>query len=204
MIKRKRLAYDLVKELIELPLRSVILFGSTATGKNTTRSDIDILICFDTEKEIMQTHVDMVNAAVARLEKREKVKIQAVFANRTYDGFDEHFLKSLMSDGIVLYGKDKEMSFQGKKLKPCILISYDLKNISQKEKNRFNKELAGFSNRKEVNGRVYKSARPGLMHDLHAIRLGRGALLIPAARQAAFIALFKKYSIEYTRIDVWQ
>jgi len=101
-----------LKELVdylklEYMPEKVILFGSYGTDKHGYNSDIDLLIVKETEKRF----VDRVVELVRLIRKRFGAKYPVEPLIYTPDEFkrakdiNSSFIKNILSNGIVLYGK---------------------------------------------------------------------------------------------------
>ncbi|MBI2576876.1 hypothetical protein HYV84_06675 [Candidatus Woesearchaeota archaeon] len=77
-------------------------------------------------------------------------------------------------------------------MKDCILLTYSLAKLSQKEKVRILRELLGYSNRKE---KVYH--HEGLIEAHHAEKIAQNVLLVPSLKAARFISFFGQNKVAY-------
>lgn len=183
-------------------IRSVILFGSVATGEYDEKSDVDLFI-------------DVPEDAAAKVERivRESEKRFYQIAERKWavmgvqlpircivGSLDSYVWKEVKSDiistGLSLYGK-----YRGVKegLDHCSLFSYDLSKISNKKKVSFIRSLFGYSQKR--GSREYRTE--GYLKDLGGSKLGRNALLIPVEKSRALQKFFSSYAITPEIREVW-
>lgn len=180
----------------------IFLFGSIAKGEADRRSDIDLLVVFDTDKNDITTKEEISNLALS-LEKKYDRNIQIIFTNKNFDGLDEYFIKEVIHEGILLYGVSPIVEVKGLELEPYTLMLYNLKKFTEKEKRKLKRLLYGHKTKKEVNGKMYRSEKRGLVEVLNGKHIGRGAIIIPKTKAHSLEKELEKVKIAYKRIDMW-
>lgn len=170
-------------------IKQIILFGSVSREDAGQKSDIDIFI--DIVKEDKGIEQDL------------KKQISAFFSSAKYQNYWKplgveqeirltvgvlsqwkDLQPSIIANGIVLYGKYKEIDVEGKHQ---TLFAWE--NIKPNAKRVLvNKQLFGHI----AKGRWYD----GLLQKYGGKRLGKGCILIPLEHSAVFHKLFKKNSIQ--------
>lgn len=98
---------DIAKKLADNSLYRVYLYGSYARGDYDEESDIDIMIIVDCEKEQIDNYRKRMchYASLMGLEFDKEVSILMRDKNTFYKNKDiSHFFKTIINEGIVLYG----------------------------------------------------------------------------------------------------
>jgi predicted nucleotidyltransferase len=177
------LKYEAFKELAEIKsLQAVILYGSFARGDVSPKSDIDLLLVFDTKEEARKQE-----ARVAEILTRARVKRIIV---PTCVGIEE-FRRSpdlafnVMRDGKVLYKRIGVEAWPPAKAlggKPMITYEFDLAGLSHQKKVKLNRALYGTQ--------VGKYSYKGLVEQRGGHKLGKGAVMVPADAEAEFDGIF--------------
>ena len=99
--------------------------------------------------------------------------------------------RSLISEGIVLYGSYKEIP---ENLKHYALIRFKpIKNVTQR--NRIIRKLIG---RKELN---YK--KKGLLEEVSGRMLSPTLIIIDFSKSSQIIKLFQKEKVDYQIFEIW-
>jgi len=184
------------KLLNNYQIKEIILFGSVARKEADKNSDIDLFININNEKEENKIK-KIINK---ELEKFYKSKFYEIWELKNIKNqfkikigiLDKWKLKrSIISDGIVLYGKYKSYP---KKIKPYLLFTIKpIKNITKR--NRIIRNLFG---RYEKD---YK--KQGLLSKLKGKKLTSNAVLIPLQHSNQIIKIFNKEKIDYQVFELW-
>ncbi len=201
----KDIVFDFIKRVSDIDLiRCIILFGSVARGEADRRSDVDLLVIFDTElpPESIKER-EKIGEIALDLEKKYDRSIQIVFTNKNFDGLDRRFVEETLREGIILYGRNPEISAEKLKLEPFTLIYFSLKRLSKSDKMRVRKALYGHRTLKKYKGKVYKSEVKGLVEEFGGMRTGIASVIIPARRTKEFLEVLKKFGVKYHTLDVW-
>lgn len=183
----------------------IFLFGSVAKGDADRRSDIDILIVLDTDKQDLdeiETKTRVSELALT-LEREFDRNIQVIFTNRRFEGLDAHFIEEVLKEGILLFAKYPSITFQGLELDHYILVTFTLDSLSVKDKMKVKRTLYGLKTTKKVKGTVYKYEDAGLVRNLDGLRIGAGAIAIPKKNEQTIDEALRKLSMSFRKIDLW-
>lgn len=95
----------LVKRLVEnLDVEKIVLFGSYVSGTPTKDSDLDLLIMLNTKKKGIARY-----AMVSELLEPRKIPMDIIVKTpaeiKKREGYFDPFLRSVMTEGKVLYEK---------------------------------------------------------------------------------------------------
>jgi predicted nucleotidyltransferase len=173
-------------------IKEIILFGSVARSEANDKSDIDLF--FNTK--------DKTNESILKkeLNKFQKSKIAETFfqkgiknqININVGGLDKWKLKrSVISDGILLYGKYKETP---EKLKGFTLFNIPpIKDIAKR--NKIMRRLCG---RKEQN---YDSK--GIVEKTKSKKISPNVFIISLEHAREIFDLLKKEKINYSSFELW-
>lgn len=199
------LVFEFAKEASKEGVAYIFLFGSVAKGDTDRRSDVDLLIVFDTyNKDFEDSEVrNVISGLALDLEKKYDKNIQVLFTNRNFVGLDEYFVKEIMSEGILLFARSPKLEIKGLELEPYTLILYNLKKFNEKEKMKLRRLLYGHTTRKEFKGRIYKSEKMGLVQKLDGKHIGAGAIVVPQKNIQSLEEKLEKFKIDYRRVDMW-
>lgn len=178
-------------------LNSAFLFGSAARGTATEESDIDLFFDIDlpaSAQKALRTKLGKLAAdfclSSAALEYKMKgiSNEVSITVGRLSEWVD--LSKSIASEGIIIYGK---YTAKPPKLKAYTVLSWE--NLG-KYKGAFLNILHGYKS----GGKRYE----GLLEKKGGTKLGRGVIMVPAESRDAFIQVFEKYGVNYSRHDVWE
>lgn len=200
---------SLVQAIKSLPtLEAVILFGSAATGEMHKKSDVDLLLLFNTDHNPeLGEEARYIHAHTGEIERTYKLEnpFSFVFVNRG-EHIDTDFLWEVARDGLMLYGRPETLL--GREtyltLTPVSIISYDLSGIPRKDRVFVERKLYGYHARPTYKEKEYAIEREGVVTQaLHGKRLGRGAIMIDAQSADRVLKLFNERGIVYTLIKAW-
>ena len=169
-------------------IRNIILFGSVARSEESPNSDIDIFIDVIEENKKIESDI---NKCIERFFESGKYKNywKLLDINNnislkigSLDNWkDLH--SSIASNGILLYGKFKYSTKEGKN--NSMLIWENIKPNSKRV--LFNKQIFGYNQNKKF----YR----GLLQKYNGERLGKGCIVIPSEHFNIFHSFFKKNKI---------
>jgi len=177
-------------------IKEIILFGSVARGEAEKNSDIDLFFNVENKENEEQ------NKKVIERELRKfyKSKIAEIWFLKGVKNplkvnigkLDEWKLKrSLISEGISLYGRYKEMP---KNLKGFVYFNISpIRKISKR-----NKVIRKLFGRKEKN---YSSI--GILNKINGKRLSPTSFIVPLESSNQIINLMKEEKIEYKFFEIW-
>lgn len=182
-----------MKEEIRI-INQIILFGSVAKGNATKESDIDIFINTGGQKIIeMKIKKILSNFYISReaaLFKTKGIENDISLKIGKIEGWKE-LHKSIMSTGIILWGKYKETKIPSD-TEHMILFYWD---TIDKNRGAFLNKLYGFT----VHGKKYR----GVLDSINGIKTGKSSILIPIEKREMIIELFQKYKVHAKQIEIF-
>lgn len=196
-----------VNELIEeikkisknyLEIETVILFGSVARDQAGKESDLDICIILKNEN----IKSDISNK-ILDFEKKYDKNINLVFTGPSFKNLDRQFIETLLSEGIIVYGKTPVVSIQQLELEPYEIIKFDLINLNHSEKMKIKRLLYGIKTKKKYKGKIYTSEQKGLVEELGGLRIGIASILIPEKMSWELENILRKNSVFLRKITIW-
>jgi predicted nucleotidyltransferase len=200
-------ALELAQSLKELStLEAVVLFGSAARAEMTKKSDIDLLLLFDTDHnpESGEEGKTIFKRAI-EIERKYKLEnpFSLVFLNIGED-VDAEFVWEVVRDGTVLYYRHPPEGILGKEgyLSPAVLISYTFEGVPQKDRVHVNRVLYGYRSKKVHNGKEYVSERKGII-PRYGRKLGRATFIVDARIGEEVQRLFDEKNVLYTATRIW-
>jgi predicted nucleotidyltransferase len=177
-------------------VNEIILFGSAARGESDKSSDIDLF--FNLEKN--QNEKEIKEIIDEELKKFYKSKIAEVWflkgiknqINVNVGWLDEWKLKrSLISDGICLYGKYKEIP---ENMKDFVLFNIEpIKNVAKR-----NKVI------REIFGRQEKGyLKKGILAEFGGKRVSSSSFIMPKEHANKIILFLKKEKVNCWFFELW-
>jgi len=171
-------------------VEAAIVYGSIARGDYGPRSDIDVLLIVDAPEtvETAQDHL-------ADLELNRAVQ-PIIRTREQLDSTDSGLTRNIFQEGMVLFTRIPlfipAAGILG--VHPWVLYSFELTDLPQKEKARFNRQL--YSSAK-------KKGSEGLLGDVGGKKLARGCVVVPASAKKSLDALFRRFRIQAQSLDIW-
>jgi len=200
--------YDFVSQILENEsllnnIKRIILFGSTARGDYTKKSDIDLFLDIkDLKKsrEIEEIIKKEINKFEIRAEKGWFLKgvslpIKVIVGDIGQAKWED-LKEEILSYGKIIYGKFEQLP---QKLEHKILISYDTKNLKQKEKVAFLRKLYGYTIKKDK--KIY--SQDGRINKIKGEKIGTGVIMINSEDFRGIKEILKDYKILYKLKDTW-
>ena len=136
----KRILKTITRELSGLKeVLAIILYGSYARGDYGAKSDVDLFIVVENSAD-----KEKIEDAIIQLENKISKSIQPTIRKRKeLNETDSGLLQNIFQEGKLLYLKEplEIVSALLLKQKPFVLFTFELKNLSQKEKAKFNRKL---------------------------------------------------------------
>jgi predicted nucleotidyltransferase len=198
-------AYDFVSQLMDKQelfkaIRRIVLFGSVVRGDYTEQSDVDLFIDVESAAPKMQL---LVNKELSKFEikckktwylRKISLPIKAMVGDLEGEEWKE-LRNEIASYGKLLYGRYEQAPSE---LKQKLLLSYDLKKISQKRKMSFLRKLYGYSLKKGK--RTYTSS--GILAPNSYERIAQGVITSPE-EWSKIKSLLKSHHVTYTIREEW-
>jgi len=183
---------ELIKRLAKIPsLSAIILFGSYARGEADRRSDIDLLLVFDTKEDIRRSRDELLDV----LKEYRELPLTLTKKSANDVAKDPKFFFNVFKEGYVLYKRpDAELipaAAAGEK--HAIIYSYDLSSMSHEQKLKFNASL--FT---RVKG---KYRYPGLLERISGEKLGYGTVVIPANAEREMDELLMTHNVKPRKLQ---
>lgn len=191
----KRILKKIAKELSKIEdVKAVVLYGSLARGEFTSRSDIDLLILIadiKSQKEVQDKVITLESEIGRNIQPtiRTIVELQKT---------DTGLLQNVFREGKILYLREPFdiPSNILLKQKPYLIYSFQISNLTQKDKARFNRKL--YEQTKK--GYKYK----GLLQKIGGQRLSSACIMIPYKQKETIEKFFKKYKVKFGQLKVWK
>ena len=188
------LAMNFASFLVDrVKIKSVILFGSVASGNFDKESDIDLFIETDKKNEkLVKTSLELYK----KTKEYEKFLLEGIKNEISVKvgSLDEwkQLKRSIISNGIVLYGR-----YLGKpeELKHQILFVLNVKGIDRAKKISIWRKIYGYT--QKIREKSYVS------NGLAEKKLGRGSFLASIENSQDIINFLKKNKARYSYFDVW-
>ncbi len=195
-------AYDFVSQIIENKkifdsVRSIILFGSVARGNFDKDSDVDIFIDIKNEKNIedlsmllkREQHKFEIRCEKTWFLRKIDLPIKVTMGDINSDRW-ENLKDEISAYGKFLYG---DLKISETKIRPYVLVSYRISELSQKNKMSFLREIYGYKNKK--NKKEY--VKEGLIKKINAKKLGVNVVMVQKEEISKIKSLLSKYKISY-------
>jgi len=178
---------ELVRRLARVrSLRAVVLFGSYARGEADRRSDIDLLLVFDSRADIERSREELLSVL------KEYRELSLTLTKRSAEDLarDPSFIFNVLKEGYVLYKRPDGQLLPAaiSREKQVVIYNYNLSGLRHKQKLMFNSAL--FTRTKG------KYRYLGLLERVRGRRLGYGAIMIPAGAEREADELFDTYKIK--------
>ncbi|MDI6738634.1 MAG: nucleotidyltransferase domain-containing protein [Nanoarchaeota archaeon] len=174
-------------------VKAILLYGSFARGDFTPRSDIDLFII--TSKDAR----DKIESRVITIENLVQRSIQpTIRTENQLKTTDSGLLQNIFREGKILFLREY-FEFPVPFLlgqKPFIIYKFDIANLRQKSKARFNRELYGYKDG--------KYAYEGLIHRANGNKLSAGCIIVPFSSKRMVEQFFRKKKVKTEGISVWK
>jgi predicted nucleotidyltransferase len=169
----------------------IILFGSVTRGKADEGSDIDLLVLFENEDKMRRNEWE-----VNRLIQSNLFTQSICACASTLERMNPVFIQSVLEDGLILYAQHPlVLRSRLANALACLIVTYSLENLPQKEKQKVNYELFG--------RRVAERRYLGLVEELGGRRLGRGCFLIPKENAEVVLNTLNAHDAKYESMEVY-
>ncbi len=176
----------------------IILFGSVARGDFDSESDIDIFI--DTEKaKETEASVKKIQKAFEISDVYEKWKLKGIknpISAKIGKLETWELYRSVISIGILLYGKFEEMP---KDAKCYSMLALDFSRMDRNEKIKVWRKLYGY---KQKIGKKFFVSK-GMLEELVGKKLERSIIAVPSENKERILDFIKENRIKYRIFEVW-
>lgn len=206
--KFRMLLIEFVSEAENIPhLVAAVLYGSVLKGEVHKKSDIDILLLFDTDHNPEVGEESRIAHQIASniLRKHEiEHSFSFVMVNINDLNVDIDFLRTVTKEGVIIWARP-EMKILEKphpNLEPMDIFSYSLSSIPPKEKMVVHRALYGYRVEKVVKGKKYVSKAKGIVKE-YGKKIGNGVIIIPSRESNKVIDIFEKHGVDYRQIKAW-
>jgi len=202
MIEKNKLisyAMDLASYLIskEKKINRIILYGSIARGDFDEESDIDLFVDVLDNKSVIEKRINKILDNYYDSKKYKEWELKGI--TNTFSiitgGLDSKewtdLKRAIINTGIILYSKYKS---KVEKVNSYTLFSFENIKPNKKRIVIFRK-LFGF----KVKGKSY----PGLVDKINAIKIGKGALLVPIEKVNELRRYFQDKKVKVKLYDLW-
>lgn len=201
---------DFVNEANRIPnLKYIILFGSIPKGELSKKSDIDLLMIFNTDHNPeVGKEMDTCLEISSQISQKYNLSYSFSFVMKNLNDpndIDPDFLWNISKEGRIIWGKpDIELLKEpGKYLEPKSLITYSTKGLTSKEKSAIQRGLWGYRFSHKVKNKLYQSKKKGLI-DKKEYKIGDGVLLLPSKIEEKIVDILKGNNATYKSIKVWE
>jgi hypothetical protein len=192
----------------EIPhLRVAVLYGSAIKGDFHKKSDIDMLLLFDAKHnpEVGEEAKIAHKIGSDALSKHNVPhSFSFVMENMNDQHLDTQFLRTVVNEGIVIWARP-EINVLRKpqpNMEPVAIFSYSLTSLTPKEKMAVHRALYGYRVEKVVKRKRYVNETKGIVGE-YGEKLGNGVFKMPSRFSEDISELFKKYGVEYKKLDAW-
>ncbi|MEK6934529.1 MAG: nucleotidyltransferase domain-containing protein [Nanoarchaeota archaeon] len=192
--KLTSLASNFASFLLErIQVKSIILFGSVATNNFDRESDIDLFI--ETEQK-NENKINNLLSLYKKTKEYEKFKLQGIENEISVKvgNLDDwkNIKRSIISNGIVLYGK-----YKGKpdELKHKLLFILNVQDLKRSEKIKIWRKIYGY--KQKVGKKDYIS------RGLAEKKLGRSVFLVSIENSEEIINYLKSNKVKYSFFNIW-
>jgi len=189
-------------------LKAAILFGSAVTGEFRRKSDIDVLLLFDTDHDPEmgpEAQAALALSAEVAAERNLAYPFSFVMENLHRGDLDPDFLWETVREGIVIWADPSLILLPAShpRLEPMLLITYSTQGMSGRDKGALHRALYGYRVEKKIGEKVYVSQKPGLISEM-GHRLGPGVVLVPARIADRLTSLLERHGATYRMTKVWR
>jgi len=200
---------DFINEANRVPnLKYVILFGSIPKGEISKKSDIDLLMLFNTDHnpemgEEMKSAIKISSEISVKYDLAHSFSFVMKNLNDPND-VDTDFLWNISKEGVIIWGRpDAELLGKpGKNLEPKSLITYSTKGLTPKQKSAIHRGLFGYKFSQKTKGKIYKEEKKGIIDKKY--KLANGVFLISSAMEEGITKVLKENNADFRAIKVWK
>ena len=181
---------DFLLRAHEIPhLEKIILFGSLLEGDVNKKSDVDLLLIFNTEGN-PETGIELKTATKTGLEVLKNYQIENNFSfvvvnTQRPSKTDKDFLAETVGRGIVVWERGGIDSLKKhREIRSQILFTYSTKNLSSANKRRLLRKIT----------RTLK---------LYGKRLGGGVIVVEKSQEKKTEEIFRECGASYQKQEIF-
>jgi len=193
---------EFVSRAEEIPnLLCAILFGSAIQGEMGRKSDIDILLVFDTDYDPETREEAKIAIRVGgQIEKKYRLDYPFSFVVTSVcadDGLDPHFLWQVCREGTVIWGRPEPYLSEKliRRLSPYLLVSYDMDGLTDETREVVAHTLFGSEIQGEGDARIIDGER--------GRQVGEGTFLLREDALSQTVELFERHGVRYSEVKLW-
>lgn len=192
----------------EIPgLVSAILYGSAVRGELHAKSDVDVLLLFDTDHDpelgAEATIAQQIGQTAAWRTHCPYTFSFVINDVKNLRQLDSDYLWNITKEGIVIWSRPQYLLDSHElPLEPYLIITYDLSKTSPKDKRAVHRALYGYRTRRIVAGKVYESTSLGLVRG-KIRRLAAGVILAPANQADKILDALRARGVPTRQTKVW-
>lgn len=200
---------DFLVRAHEIPhLEKIVLFGSLLTEDVNKKSDIDLLLIFNT-KGNPETGIELKTATKIGLEVLKKYSIENNFGFVVVNAqepskTDKDFLVKTANKGIVVWERGGYDFFKGhREIKPQILFTYSTQNLNPKQRVSLYRKLYGYKTTTKQKGKEYQVESPGIVGE-YGQKIGANVFLIDSKNAQQVEKVLKEYDLSFKKRQVFE
>lgn len=174
----------------------ILLFGSIVRGDFDKESDIDIFV--DTKYDI-EDKVKRIFRSFDISDTNEKWRLKGVkniLSVKTGELNKWKIRRSVISDGIILYGKYKDVP---EDVKYYLLLKLNFRALSRNKKISVWRKLYGY--KQKIGSEIYSSK--GLLSEVEGRKIDKGVILIPIEKKQKVMKFLKENKIKFSVNEIW-
>jgi len=178
----------------------IALYGSVARGEHDKRSDIDILMVYESREAQERAYEKMM-----RLLPELDAKVQLHETNvEDMETEDRNFIENVFREGLVLMAKPalKIPVERILSLKPFSLFTYSVKGLEQSKIMALRRALYTYRGKKKVGEKEYEYTYNGIVSK-YGRKLGKSCFIVPNEAAKSVRAIFERLNIPYEETTVW-
>lgn len=189
-------------------LKAAVLFGSTVDGTMSKKSDIDVLLLFDTDHnpelgDEMKAALNLSGYIAKKFNLPYSFSFVVKNLNDPKD-VEPDFLWNVAEKGILIWGKPdisilKEVH---PSLEAVAIVKFSLKGLPGKNRASIRRALYGYKVEKIVKGKTYSSQKGGLLSKKD-YRLTPGVAIVPASLIEQISDVLKRNGAKFKITKVW-
>lgn len=186
---------DFADRISKIPkITGIVLFGSVLTGNMSKKSDIDLLLIFDTNHDLETgKEAKLVQQAASEISSKYDLAypFSFVFINKKNIGeIESDFLWNVTKEGVVIWGKPQDILMKAPhpSLEPLMLVRYSVKELNERNKRKLLRWL--YTSKKRI------IADP-------KEKWGPGVLLINAEKYEEIKKIFDRFDVKYSIRKIW-